>query len=42
MKASGARPSGDRIVIADILAKNLLFNNNDKLFDSIINIIQGR
>ncbi len=41
MKASGARPSGDRIVIAGILAKNLLFNNNDKLFDSIINIIQG-
>jgi chondroitin AC lyase len=41
MTASGARPSGDRIVIAGILAKNLLFNNNDKLFDSIINIIQG-
>ena len=41
MKASGARPSGDRIVIAGILAKNLLFNNNDQLFDSIINIIQG-
>ena len=41
MNASGARPSGDRIVIAGILAKNLLFNNNDKLFDSIINIIQG-
>jgi chondroitin AC lyase len=40
MKASGARPSGDRIVIAGILAKNLLFNKNDKLFDSIINIIQ--
>ena len=40
MKASGARPSGDRIVIAGILAKNLLFNKNDQLFDSIINIIQ--
>ncbi len=41
MNASGARPSGDRIVIAGILAKNLLYNGNDKLFDSIINIIQG-
>jgi len=41
MKASGARPSGDRIVIAGILAKNLLFNGNDKMFDSIINIIQA-
>ncbi len=41
MKASGARPSGDRIVIAGVLAKNLLFNKNDKLFDSIINIIQN-
>ena len=27
MNATGARPSGDRIVIAGILAKNLLFNN---------------
>ena len=41
MNASGARPSGDRIVIAGILAKNLLFIGNDKLFDSIIHIIQG-
>jgi chondroitin AC lyase len=41
MKASGARPSGDRIVIAGILAKNLLFLGNDKLFDSIIHIIEG-
>lgn len=40
MKASGARPSGDRIVIAGILAKNLLFNKNTRLFDSIINIIK--
>jgi chondroitin AC lyase len=41
MKATGARPSGDRIVIAGVLAKNLLFNKNEKLFDSIINIIQN-
>ena len=41
MKASGARPSGDRIVIAGVLAKNLLFNKNDKQFDAIIKIIQN-
>ena len=41
LSASGARPSGDRIVIAGILAKNLLFLGNDVQFDSIINIIQG-
>ena len=41
MNASGARPSGDRIVIAGILAKNLLFRGNDKAFDSIIRIIEG-
>jgi chondroitin AC lyase len=41
MNASGARPSGDRIVIAGILAKNLLFLGNDKVFDSVINIIEG-
>ncbi len=41
MNASGARPSGDRIVIAGILAKNLLFMGNDKAFDSIIRIIEG-
>lgn len=41
MSASGARPSGDRIVIAGILAKNLLFLGNDKAFDSIIRIIEG-
>jgi len=41
MSASGARPSGDRIVIAGILAKNLLFLGNDKVFDSVIKIIEG-
>ncbi len=41
MSASGARPSGDRIVIAGILAKNLLFLGKDNAFDSIIRIIEG-
>ncbi len=41
MNASGARPSGDRIVIAGILAKNLLFLGKDQAFDSIIKIIEG-
>jgi chondroitin AC lyase len=41
MNASGARPSGDRIVIAGILAKNLLFQGNYKEFEKIIRIIEG-
>lgn len=41
MSASGARPSGDRIVIAGILAKNLLFMNDFQAFDDIIKIIEG-
>ncbi|MGF7216184.1 chondroitin AC lyase [Spirosoma lacussanchae] len=41
MNASGARPSGDRIVIAGILAKNLLVQNNYQEFDTIIKIIEG-
>jgi chondroitin AC lyase len=41
MNASGARPSGDRIVIAGILAKNLLFQGDYKEFDNIIKIIEG-
>ena len=41
MKASGARPSGDRIVIAGILAKNLLFTGNTTEFDKIIKLIEG-
>lgn len=40
MSASGARPSGDRIVIAGILAKNLLFVGDTKEFDNIIKIIE--
>ncbi len=41
MNASGARPSGDRIVIAGILAKNLLFLGDQSGFDAIIKIIEG-
>ncbi len=41
MKASGARPSGDRIVIAGILAKNLLFQGKYDEFDQIIRLIEG-
>jgi chondroitin AC lyase len=39
MDASGARPSGDRIVIAGILAKNLLFIEDKAAFDDVIKII---
>ncbi|WP_162415536.1 polysaccharide lyase family 8 super-sandwich domain-containing protein [Cyclobacterium roseum] len=39
MEASGARPSGDRIVIAGILAKKLLFIRNKEAFDEVISII---
>jgi chondroitin AC lyase len=41
MKASGARPSGDRIVIAGILAKNLLFIGDTRRFEDIIKLIEG-
>ena len=41
MTASGARPSGDRIVIAGILAKNLLFIGDKDQFDEVIKIIEG-
>lgn len=41
MDASGARPSGDRIVIAGILAKNLLFIGDKEEFDKIIELIEG-
>ncbi len=41
MKASGARPSGDRIVIAGILARNLLFVGDKPQFDAIIRLIEG-
>lgn len=41
MNASGARPSGDRIVIAGILAKNLLFIGDRVEFKNIIELIEG-
>ncbi len=41
MNASGARPSGDRIVIAGILAKNLLFLGEKERFYEIIRLIEG-
>jgi len=41
MNASGARPSGDRIVIAGILAKNLLFIGDREQFGEIIDLIEG-
>ncbi len=41
MNASGARPSGDRIVIAGILGKNLLFIRDEEQFGEIIELIEG-
>lgn len=41
LEASGARPSGDRIKIAGILAKNLLFVENYQQFDKVIRVIEG-
>ena len=41
MDASGARPSGDRIVIAGILAKNMLFRGKKAEFDKVVRIIEG-
>jgi chondroitin AC lyase len=41
LDASGARPSGDRIVIAGILAKNLLFLDNLDAFEKVIKVIEG-
>jgi chondroitin AC lyase len=41
LEASGARPSGDRIKIAGILAKNLLFLEDYGRFDEVIRVIEG-
>ncbi|MCX6334137.1 MAG: polysaccharide lyase beta-sandwich domain-containing protein [Bacteroidia bacterium] len=41
LNASGARPSGDRIKIAGILAKNSLFRRDAVLFDETIKVIAG-
>ncbi|SDL83186.1 polysaccharide lyase family 8 super-sandwich domain-containing protein [Kriegella aquimaris] len=39
--AQGARPGGDRIKIAGIEAKNMLFLNNNKQFDLVIKVIES-
>lgn len=41
LTASGARPSGDRIKIAGILAKTLLFNRDETQFNEVIRVIEG-
>ena len=41
MDASGARPSGDRVKIAALLAKNELFQRNEKQFEDVLKIIEG-
>ncbi|NBX11440.1 MAG: chondroitin lyase [Chitinophagaceae bacterium] len=41
MRASGVRPGGDRIVIAGIIAKNSLFIDDYKLFESTIQLIEN-
>lgn len=41
LNATGARPSGDRIKIAGILAKTLLFNRDEIQFNDVIRVIEG-
>lgn len=41
LNASGARPSGDRIKIASILAKTLLFKCDEEEFGKVIKVIEG-
>ncbi len=41
LNATGARPSGDRIKIAGILAKCLLFQRDEAKFDEVIKVIEG-
>jgi len=41
MNATGARPSGDRIRIAGILGKVLLFKRDEAEFDQVVKIIEG-
>lgn len=41
LEASGARPSGDRIKIGGILAKNLLFIDDTHRFGEVMKIIEG-
>ena len=41
LTASGARPSGDRIKIAGILAKTLLYKRDEVQFGEVIKVIEG-
>ena len=41
LTATGARPSGDRIKIAGILAKTLLFKRDEAQFNEVIKVIEG-
>ncbi len=41
LTATGARPSGDRIKIAGILAKCLLFKHDEAQFNEVIRVIEG-
>jgi chondroitin AC lyase len=41
LNASGARPSGDRIVIAGILARNLIYLDSLPAFEKVIKVIEG-
>jgi chondroitin AC lyase len=41
LNASGARPSGDRIKIAGIMAKNLLFIGDRNGFNTVIRVIES-
>ena len=41
LNATGARPSGDRIKIAGILAKTLLFQRDEVQFKEVIKVIEG-
>ncbi len=41
LTATGARPSGDRIKIAGILAKNLLYRRDEVQFTEVIKVIEG-
>jgi len=41
LNATGARPSGDRIKIAGILAKNLVFLDLAEPFNEVIKVIEG-
>lgn len=41
LNATGARPSGDRIKIAGILAKTLLFKHDEAQFNEVIRVIEG-